>query len=148
MPGNVSSQTAEEVWNRTVAQIPGLFERLLYLGGIRNAATGTYEHQGLILRFGEEVAQSAILRSHEQTFVAWLAQPLETRVSDLEFYFARQKLLPETAISHWTEVPPCGLMTPTTARDSERLLCSEDFTTILGLLRSRLGLQRPDPEDR
>ena len=142
------TQSAEEVWRGTIAQIPGLFERLLYLGEIRNSVTGAYEHHGMILRFGEEAANSAILSSHEQVFFAWLAQPLESRVADVELFLHRKEMDPDTAIRHWTEASPCAVMTPASVRDSERHLCLQDFSAMLEVLRTRFAIRRPDPEDR
>ena len=140
--------SAEEVWKGTIAQIPGLFERLLYLGEIRNSVSGMYEHHGLILRFGAEAADAAILSSHEQTFLAWLAQPLETRVADVELYLARKEMDRATAVRHWTESSPCAVLTPATVRDSERDLCAQDFKAMLDVMRTKLDIRRPDPEDR
>ena len=142
------TQSAEQAWKVTIAQIPGLLERLLYLGEIRNSTTGLYEHHGMILRFGAEAAHAAILSSHEQVFVAWLAQPLETRVADLELFLVRKEMDPVAAVRHWTESSPCAVLTPASVRDSERNLCVQDFSVMLEVLRTKFAIRRPDPEDR
>ena len=38
---------AADVWRHTLSQIPYLYGRLAYLGSLRNANTGRYEHHGL-----------------------------------------------------------------------------------------------------
>lgn len=137
-----------EVWAATLAQLPGLFERLIYLAKLRDPATGEYHHHGLATRFSPAEAHAAILHSHEATFASWLAKAVEEQLSDIELYLSRNSLDSQAVVRHWMEVSPAADILPASARDSERSLFVSDFKALLAILTVRLRVTRRDPEDR
>ena len=62
-----------ESWRRTLAAIPAMLGRLVYLASLRNPNTGVYAHYGFAQRVGEETADATLLQSHCQCFSEWLA---------------------------------------------------------------------------
>lgn len=149
--GNNSSgllrAAATDLWLRTLAQIPSLFGRLVYLTSLRNGNTGRYEHHGFAQEFGEEQAHAAMLESHERTFADWLRSPLEEQKADLDLYLSA--LTPDRAaiVDAWLHLGPYRNLVPNSSRGSERDLFAIDFEALLELLRAEYHLRRRDPEE-
>ena len=146
-PSALLREAAADLWHRTLAQIPSLFGRLLYLSSLRSWNTGRYEHHGFAQEFGEDAAHEALFESHERTFAEWLRSPLEEQKADLDLYLAG--LTPDRAaiVDAWLNLAPYRNLVPASARDSERDLFATDFEALLELLRKEYKLARRDPED-
>ena len=140
------SGAAADLWRRTLAQIPSLFGRLVYLSSLRNANTGRYEHHGFAQEFGEDDADYAMRSSHEQTFAEWLYSPLEEQKADLDIYLAA--LTPDRAaiVETWLHLGPYRNLVPVGARDSERDLFAIDFEALLEVLRKEYNVSPRQPE--
>src|SRR3954466_11367602 len=76
-----------DLWRRTLAQIPSIFGRLVYLSSLRGPG-GLYEHHGFAQMHGLKTAQQTLLSSHENTFQSWLVFTLEQQKSDLDLYLS------------------------------------------------------------
>ena len=63
---------SDDLWRRTISQIPSIYGRLVYLGRLRNSDTGRYEHHGLAAMFDANLADSALRESHLGAFREWL----------------------------------------------------------------------------
>jgi hypothetical protein len=136
-----------DLWRRTLAQIPSLFGRLVYLSSLRSTNSGRYEHYGLAQEFGDDPAHQAMLASHESTFADWLRSSLEEQKADLDLYLG--ELSPDRAsiVETWLRLAPYRNLAPFSARDSERDLFELDFEALLELLRATYRLPRPNVED-
>ena len=147
-PSALLREAAADLWHRTLARIPSLFGRLVYLSSLRSGNTGRYEHHGFAQEFGEDAAHEAMLDSHERTFAEWLRSPLEEQKADLDLYLAA--LTPDRAaiVDAWLHLAPYRNLVPASARDSERDLFGSDFEALLEVLRKEYKLARRDPEDR
>lgn len=133
------------LWRQTLAQIPSLFGRLMYLKSLRDTVDGRYRHHGLAARFGEEEAHEALQESHEETFAAWLGRTIEQQKDDVDLYFMDPATDKRSAVATWLRLPPD--VTPVTARESERRLFTADFEALMEVLRTEERLPRPDRED-
>src|SRR5262249_44574068 len=122
------------LWRHTLAQLPSLFGRLMYLCSLRSQLDGRYYHHGLAARFGDEEAHRALLESHEETFASWLARTIEQQKDDIDLYFMDSNTDLRGAIETWLVNPP--EVAPLTVRDSERRLFAIDFEALIELLRS------------
>ncbi len=60
----------------TLAGIPGLLARLMYVASLRDLSSGRYEHAGLAALYPDEALQQAIGLCHEQVFERFLETPL------------------------------------------------------------------------
>lgn len=61
----------------------GIFERLTYLAGLRDAATGIYRHDRLGVVYGEQAVNEALTKSHEELFERLLELPLVQQEQEL-----------------------------------------------------------------
>lgn len=136
-----------DLWRRTLAQIPALFGRLVYLNSLRSSDTGQYEHHGLAQVYGEAEASRALLESHEETFGCWLGLTLEQQKADLDLYLSALNSPRSAIVENWLRSCPYRNLVPFSARKSERELFGCDFEALLDLLRREYQLERPDPED-
>lgn len=144
-PGSPSGhEPAGDLWRHTLARIPTLIGRLLYLSSLRDATKGTYEHPGLAQMVGEEEAGETLRRSHARVFQDWLCLNLEQQQADLREYLAETPH-PADLLARWTASAPYQGWMPPTAQDFERRLFAGDLETLLALLRREFGAASPDP---
>ncbi|HXG33353.1 MAG TPA: hypothetical protein VNJ11_08310 [Bryobacteraceae bacterium] len=137
---------AAELWRNTLAQIPSLFGRLVYLASLRDQNTGRYEHHGLAQLFGEDVADEALRESHAATFHDWLCYTLEQQKTDLDLYLAGLDTDKRTLLDTWIRLAPYRTLVPASARDVERKLYLADLETLLELLKNEYDVAAPDPD--
>ncbi len=137
---------AAELWRNTLAQIPSLFGRLVYLASLRDQNTGRYEHHGLAQLFGEEVVDEALRKSHAATFQDWLCYTLEQQKTDLDLYLAGLDTDKRTLLDTWIRLAPYRTLVPASARDVERKLYLADLETLLELLKNEYDVAAPDPD--
>ncbi|MEK7408217.1 MAG: hypothetical protein AAB225_24365 [Acidobacteriota bacterium] len=137
---------AADLWRRTLARIPTLFGRLVYLCSLRDQNTGRYEHFGLAQMFGEAEAERALRASHLEVFAEWLSFNLEQQKADLDLYLAGLESDRRTILDTWIRVAPYRNLVPAEAREVERRLYLADMETILELLKNEYGVASPDPD--
>ncbi len=137
-------QPAQELWRRTLAAIPSIYARLVFLASLRDVNTGRYEHYGLAMIFGPEVAAEAIRRSHEETFLEWLALRLEQQKADLELYFSTLPASRRTLVENWLRLAPYRSIIPASASPAQRELYEANFAVLLETLRIELSIS-PGP---
>jgi hypothetical protein len=138
-------EPAGNLWRHTLARIPTLFGRLLYLASLRNPGSGVYEHPGLAQMAGDEEAGEILRRSHDRVFQDWLCLNLEQQKADLQEYLAETPN-PAATLGQWATAGCRRSWTPPTAQDVERRLFEGDLETLLGLLRREYGAVSPDRE--
>jgi len=144
-PGRQSSgEPADDLWRHTLARIPTLFGRVLYLSSLRNQSNGAYEHPGLAQMVGDEEAGETLRRSHTRVFQDWLCLNLEQQKADLQEYLAEAPN-PAAMLAHWAASGAYKSWVPSTAQDVERRLFAGDLETLLALLRREYGGASPDP---
>jgi hypothetical protein len=136
---------ASDLWRRTLSQIPSVFGRLVYLAGLLNMNSGRYEHHGLGLVFGEDEANKALKRSHNQAFQEWLNFNIEQQKADLDLYLSSVTTEKKTVLENWIKARPYEHLIPSSIRQTERRLYLADLNAILELLTNELGVAGPDP---
>ncbi len=140
----------EDLWRRTLSQIPTVYGRLVYLAQLRNPNSGEYEHHGLVMMFGEEEAGRAMLESHNRCFAEWLQMGLEQQQADLDLYLSAQPTHRRTLVENWLRLKPYRSLLPLSYTPAEQDLFLADLETLLTLLRNvyASGPQRPDDSPR
>ncbi|NWF85508.1 MAG: hypothetical protein HXY18_16965 [Bryobacteraceae bacterium] len=125
---------SEDLWRRTVSQIPSIYGRLVYLGRLRNTDTGRYEHHGLAAMFDEALADSALRESHLSSFRDWLNSDLEQQRADLELYLSEQPTSRRTLLETWLRLAPYRATIPAGASPADRDLFLGEFEALLRIL--------------
>jgi len=132
-----------DLWRHTLARIPTLFGRVLFLSSLCNK-TGEYEHPGLAQMIGAEEAAEILRRSHARAFQDWLCLNLEQQKADLQEYLAETRN-PAGTLADWTASAAYKGWVPPTAQDAERRLFVGDLEILLSLLKREYGAASPDP---
>ena len=66
--------------------LDGIFERINYLAGLRDPATGVYRHDRLGVVYEEEPVNEALAKSHEELFERLLEIPLARQEQEFLAY--------------------------------------------------------------
>lgn len=143
---NLPRGAANSLWRHTLAQIPSLFGRLVYLSALRDQNTGTYEHYGLAQAYSEAEADGVLRASHAKTFSDWLCLRLEDQKADLNLYLSGLEGDRRAILDTWIRLHPYRGLVPSAARQVERELYMGDLETILELLKNEYGVSGPDPD--
>lgn len=133
-------RAAEDVWERTVSQIPTTFGRIAYLASLRNENSGRYQHFGLAGIYSEQEADRVLRLSHREVFADWLNFSLLQQRYDLEAYLNSIEDDRKTVLATWLDLSPYRGLIPADATAAERRLYLSDLELILDLLRNELSL--------
>lgn len=144
MHGRRSQEPAGDLWRHTLARIPTLIGRLMYLSSLRNQSNGAYEHPALAQMVGDEEAGDTLRRSHARVFQDWLCLNLEQQKADLQEYLSETPN-PSSILADWASSAAYGKWPPSTAQPFEYRLFAEDLETLLALLRREYGAASPGP---
>lgn len=123
----------EDLWRRTLQQIPTMLGKLAYLSKLRNTETDRYEHFGLSAVFGPDAAEVAMRSSHLDLLEQWLALPLDRQRVDLEEYLDS---LPQPflkSVNSWLRTAPYLQFLPPQRSNAQQELY---LANLLLLLRS------------
>lgn len=148
LPGSASAvrNPVYDFWSRTLAQIPSIVGRLVYLTSLRDPNTGRYIHHGLAHYYGENAAHEAIAQSHWYTFYEWINLTLEEQKTDLVLYLSGLEGDRKEILETWLRLAPYRNFIPAYAREAEKHLFLSDMETLLELLRNEYGLDAPDQD--
>ena len=127
---------SEDLWSRTLSQIPAVYGRLVYLSSLRDSDSGRYVHHGLGLVFGEDEADRALRESHLGSFREWLNMDLEQQKADLMLYLSGQPTERRRLVENWIRLAPYRGVLPTVCSEAERGLFLLDLETLLELIRN------------
>ena len=144
--GRYNQASAVDHWRHTVARIPALFGRLVYLSSLYNQSSGSYEHGGLAQMYGHAQASETLRRSHAQVFQDWLCLNLEQQKADLQEYLGELPGDPAAVLAGWRLLMPYRNLVPATAQEVELRLYLTDLEALLEVLRHEYGAASPDPE--
>ncbi len=128
----------EDLWRRTLQQIPTMLGKLAYLSKLRNTETDRYEHFGLSAVFGTDAAEVAMRSSHLDLLEQWLALPLDRQRVDLEEYLDS---LPQPflkSVNSWLRTAPYIQFLPPQRSNAQQELY---MANLLLLLRSFTSAQ-------
>jgi hypothetical protein len=137
------ARAEQDLWQRTLQQIPTLFGRLIYLARLRNAETDCYEHHGLRAVFGEEEAEAALRNSHQQVLEMLLALPMDTQRGDLDRCLEEMPQAKRRTVGAWLRTKPYLQFLPPGSSDAQKELFEAN---VLLLLRSFKEAKRAQGE--
>jgi hypothetical protein len=131
----LEQSAAADVAKNTLARIPTLFGRLVYLASLRDSSSGVYRHYGLSSIFGRDESRLALSQHHRTVFRDWLALPLEAKHQELLAYLAELEDPPQMVLDHWTQVRSYRGYIPASARRSEKALFFSELEVLMEMLR-------------
>lgn len=73
----------EDFVGKTLASLPGLLARLVYLGSLRDDA-GDYRHWGMSRTFGQRGASEALAQAHAETWLEVLRTPIPALLAETQ----------------------------------------------------------------
>ncbi len=121
----------QDLWRKTLSQIPTQFGRLLYLASLRDSQTGKYTHETLTNLLGTEDADRVLCHAHHKVFSEWLCFSLSEQKADLDDFLASSQ--------RQISFQECRGLVPAGAREVERQLFITDLEMVLELMRLALG---------
>ena len=83
--------------------LDGIFERINYLAGLRDPATGVYRHDRLGVVYGEEPVNEALAKSHEELFERLLETPLARQEQEFLAYLKERLGENEDALRYFED---------------------------------------------
>ena len=83
--------------------LDGIFERINYLAGLRDPATGVYRHDRLGVVYGEEPVNEALTKSHEELFERLLEMPLARQEQEFVTYLQARSGKNEEALRYFED---------------------------------------------
>src|SRR6266705_73728 len=119
----------------TLAGIPGLYARLVYLASLRDLSSGRYEHAGLAALYPDAAIQQALQLCHEQIFERILETPLAIQLKDLQACLAGMEGGLPVAVSHWRRMEAYRVLVPEQSPDYLKELFCSNLRALLEILR-------------
>ena len=135
----------QDVWARTLSQIPTALGRIAYLASLRDPNTGRYQHFGLAQLYSAEESDQALRESHGRVLSEWLNFSLAEQQDDLESYLASLEGDRATVLAAWTKLQSYRNLMPVDASAAESELFVTDLELILRLLRGEPSPSSPSP---
>jgi hypothetical protein len=123
----------------TLAQIPTVFGRLVYLSSLFDANSSIYRHELFARMFGTQDADRVLRQQHREVFSDWLDRSLEEQKNDLDEYLAGMRLAAGQVVQDLTQMNHYRALIPPAAREVERQLYLTDLETLLELLKLERG---------
>ncbi len=132
----------EDFTSRTLAAIPSDFSRLLYVGSLRDAASGRYVHEGLEAMFPEGAVQEALAYCHNELFARILEMPLERQEWDLRACLAAMESEFWEIVARWRESEFYRALIPSGIPGYLQDLFASDVRALLDVLAEEHAMWR------
>jgi hypothetical protein len=95
-------QIISDLGVRYLEALPNTLARLVFLAGLRNPATGSYEHADLVLLYPGQSVGHALAICHEELFERYLELPLESQQEELRKYLGTSgQRFPDDTAGQW-----------------------------------------------
>ena len=118
----------------TLAAIPNLYGRLIYIASLRDLSTGTYEHSGLAALYSPESIQEALECCHHEIFQRILETPLAIQADDLRECLQEMDGSFSSTLSNWRRMESYRILPPGSAPDYLRELFFSNLRALLEIL--------------
>ena len=120
----------------TLAKIPGLYARLVYIASLRDLSSGRYEHAGLTALYPMEALQQALGLCHEQVFDRILELPLSEQQEDLRSCLAAMEGGLRASVEHWRRLESYRVLLPEQSPDYLKELFCSNLRALLEILQA------------
>ncbi len=136
---------ARDLWNRTLARLPGDIGRLVYLASSRDLNTGNYSHDGLAFHFSESVASKAMAACHAEIFDRLVLFSLEKLIEELQNYMSSTEERPRQVLHSWTHLGSYRVTIPSECDELAAEIFFSNVKIALAILQKRQE-SAPQPE--
>ena len=123
--------------NRTLARLPGDFNRLVYLASSRDLSTGRYSHDGLAFHFSETVASKAMAACHTEIFDRLLFCSLEELIVELRKYISTTEIRPGDVLRSWKHLGSYRVTIPSECDELAAEIFLSNVKIALEILQTR-----------
>jgi len=126
----------------TLAAIPNLYGRLIYIASLRDLSTGKYEHSGLAALYSPEAIQEALECCHHEIFQRILETPLAIQADDLRECLQEMDGSFRSTLSNWRRMESYRILPPGNAPDYLRELFFSNLRALLEILEMQNSTTR------
>lgn len=126
----------------TLAAIPNVVGRLIYIASLRDLSSGRYEHSGLTVVYPPDAVQEALKYCHQELFSRVLEMPLSIQEQDLSECLDGMAGPPSETIAHWRQLESYRILPPEDAPDYLRELFFSNLRALLEILEARRSTVR------
>jgi hypothetical protein len=126
----------------TLAVIPSLFARLIYMTSLRDLSSGRYEHAGLNAVYPKDAVQQALQQCHEEIFERILETPLALQLEDLRTCLEEMEGGLQTSVKHWRKIEVFRTLLPAQAPDYLKDLFCSNLRALLEILEEQFSKTR------
>ncbi len=126
----------------SLASIPFLFSRLIYIASLRDLSSGRYEHAGLSALYPDSAVQQALEICHEQVFEKILETSLASQEEDLRPCLELMQGGRDAAVSHWRRMEAYRVLLPENSPEYLKDLFCSNLRALLELLQPKSSTVR------
>ena len=126
---------ATDFERRSLAELKGYFQRLIYLASLRDYNTGRYHHYGLETRHAPASVDEALHRCHVRVFEELVALPLKEQTEDLLNFFESLKEDKGRLVTVWGRLRSYQVLPPEDCHPLARELFDNNVQIMLNILR-------------
>jgi hypothetical protein len=126
----------QDLHDRTLANLPEVLTRLIYLSSTRDYNTGEYQHAGLADRYGPDTAQKALAGCHQAAFENLLYTDLADLVRQLAAYIESIGAERDQVLDAWRGLQAYRVLIPNACDDLSAELFTSNIKIALEALRA------------